>query len=66
MAHGLHFEIKSEDVTECVPFAASAVADVSMPHHLTVSDPWLNPAQAMEIIDWFAGAHFAVRRFQRA
>jgi para-aminobenzoate synthetase len=49
VADGLHYEIKSEDVTECLPFADSAVADVSMPCYLTVSDPRLSPAQAVEI-----------------
>src|SRR2546427_12481265 len=57
---------QSEDVTECVPFADSAVADVSMPRHLMVSGRRLSPAHAMEIIDWFAGAYCAVRRFYRA
>jgi hypothetical protein len=66
VANSLHYEIKLEGVTECVPFTGSADVNVSMPCDLTVGDPRLIPAQAVEIICWSAEPHFAVCSFYQA
>ena len=50
---GLHLEITPDDVTECVPFEAQAAAGASLPRYRTACDPRLNPAQSVEIVDWF-------------
>lgn len=51
---GLHLEITPDDVTECVPLEAAAAVNASLPRYRTACDPRLNPAQCVEIVDWFA------------
>jgi 3-deoxy-7-phosphoheptulonate synthase len=50
---GLHLEATPDDVTECVQGAAD-VSAARLPRYRTACDPRLDPAQAREVVTWFA------------
>jgi 3-deoxy-7-phosphoheptulonate synthase len=53
---GLHLEVSSDDVTECLGGTSMPVTEVQLPHrYLTACDPRLNPAQAYEVVETAAG-----------
>lgn len=52
---GLHLETTPDAVTECVPAMGDHVHGGTLPGYRAVCDPRLNPEQAAEIVEWFAG-----------